>query len=458
MVSLRWVAGTWAVLILVAALLSRRFPRIRPYLRRENIGLLIALLGTYSLAPVVDAEEVLREPVIAERIARGALAAVALLITGPLLVSRLRSGLQVGHRAMAGIVIYIGVGLVSTVYSAAPLVSAAKIFEISAGLVPILAVAYGPEPRRRLGEMLVVVVIALTSLLSVGVLGFFLLPTTFAYVESRPGFLIRETLFAPFAHSNTISGLGAIVGVFALARALRSVELRALWWSAFVITTAALVLASGRQGVAMFLAGVIVVLFIERRRLFMFALGPAALTVFWTYQEEIVTALARNRPQSFTTLTGRIGFWEAAIVTWSEHPWTGWGFGSGGRFVVLNSIGRGYTSSLHSGFFEALTGVGLLGIIPLAYVLYRVVKWSLGAMRARTDLAAAVLIIPLSLRTGVSLGFGGWLTVEFAMFAILAALSDQSLRLRLLPRVGREDRPKPAESPVLEQVGGHLVR
>ena len=458
MVSLRWTAGTWIALILACFLLAKRVPRLRPYLSRENIGLLVALLGTYSLAPVVEAEEVLREPVVAERIARGALAAVSLLITAPLLISRLRKGTRPGNRSLAGLIAYIGVALASIAYSAAPLVTAAKVFELTAGLVPVLAVAYGPEPSRRLREMLTMVVLALAALLTVAVIGFFLLPSTFAYIESRPGFLLRETLFAPFAHSNTVSGLAAIVGVFALARALATGTARVLWWPVFVVAVVALVLASGRQGVAMFLAGAIVVLFVQRRRLFTYALGPAAFTVFWIYQQEIVAALSRDRPQSFTTLTGRIGFWEAAIETWAEHPWTGWGFGSGGRFVVLKSIGRGYTSSLHSGFFEALTGVGLLGAIPLAYVLFRVVRWSIRCPGKRFDVAAAALIVPLVLRTSVSLGFGGWLTAEFALFAILAALSDQELGRPPLSRPAVAARSAWAGSPTLEKVGSHTSR
>jgi hypothetical protein len=34
------------------------------------------------------------------------------------------------------------------------------------------------------------------------------------------------------------------------------------------------------------------------------------------------------------------------------------------------------------------------------------------------------LIVPLVIRTAVSPGFGGWLNVEFVLFALLAALSD----------------------------------
>jgi hypothetical protein len=73
---------------------------------------------------------------------------------------------------------------------------------------------------------------------------------------------------------------------------------------------------------------------------------------------------------------------------------------------------------------EALVGVGIFGLAGLLYALFEVVVWSIRNLRAET--ALATLIVPLALRTGVSQGFGGWLSVEFVLFALLVAIVDQS--------------------------------
>lgn len=427
MPGLAWTAAIWAVTYAIIFALRRQMPGLRALLSRENLAVMIALLGTFSIAGQTDTEEVLRNPVILERVLRGALSALAVVMAAPLLINRLRGGGRAGRRATAALVVYGAIALISTLYSAAPLVTAAKAFELGAGLVAVLAVVYGPEPRARLRNLLLLVILAHVSLVVVGVVGFFVIPDVFGFLESRPGFVSLRTLSPPYAHSNGMSSMSAIVGTYSIAQLLTRSNPRWLWAATSITGMIGLVLASGRQGLAMFVVGVAIVLWVVRRRLLVVALGPAVIALVWAYWDVILTAITRDRPDNFVTLTGRLGFWEAAVETWTNHMWTGFGYGSGGRFVVLESLGRGGISSLHSGYFEILTGVGILGAIPLLYALVRVVRWSLRMLAVRADVSAAVLIFPLMLRTGVSLGFGGWLTTELMLFAILAALADEDL-------------------------------
>jgi O-antigen ligase len=425
MTGLAWTAVIWGLMALTAFALRNRYPRLRAYYSRENLALLIALLGTFSVtAGLTEAEEVLRDPVVLERVVRGLLAGIALAIAGPILINRLRRPRAVGHRAIAAIVIYLGVALVSTLYSAAPLVTGAKIFEMGAGLTAVLAIAYGPDAKRRLGDTVTLVLVSQLALLAVGVVGFFLLPDMFGPFETRPGFVSPRTLAPPFMHSNAVSSASALVGTYALAKLLGRGPAKAFWATGLVISAMALILSSGRQGVAMALVGMALVLWIERRRLFALLIGPAAVLLFIAYQDQIIVALSRDRPSNWITLSGRLPWWEAAITAWERHPWTGWGYSTGGRFVALQSIGSDVVSSVHSGFLEVLVGVGILGAIPFLYALGRVVLWAAKKMRARADTALAVLIVPLVIRTAVSPGFGGWLNVEFVLFALLAALAD----------------------------------
>lgn len=431
-----WTAAIWGILLVAGSRYHRTAPHVRRWLTRENLALVVALLGTFSIAAQSDADEVLRQPLAIERIMRGGLAAMALAMVGPVLVSRVRS-YQPGHRSLVAVVAYLGVALVSTIYSAAPLVTAAKVFEMSAGVAPLVAIALGPEPRRRLVDTIHLLIALHAAQLAVAIVGFVALPEMFARLQGRPGFVNRFTLGAPYAHSNAISAYGAMLWVFSLANYFAHDGRRLLWVTSGTIGLLSVILASGRQGVAMALAGTAVVLWFQRRQMLLLFLGPATAALVVTFWDDLFSVLSRGRPENFTTLTGRLYWWEAAFDTWAAHPWTGWGYAAGGRFVALESIGRGTTSNVHSGYVEALVGVGILGMVPLVYLMVRVGVWSIRRMSTRADVAIAVLIVPLVLRTAVSQGFGGWLNTNFVLFVALAALVDRDQIDRRLARLRR---------------------
>lgn len=418
-----WVAVICIGFFTIFSRFRRRDQVVADWFGREQLALILALLGTFSIASgTTDTDEVLRDPVTIERAVRGGLAVLALLIVAPALVNRIRSYTP-GHRALTGLLAYVGVALVSTIYSAAPLVTAAKVLELTAGLAPILAIALGPEPGRRLRNTAILMIGLVSAMLTVTVVGFVALPSVFRTFGSRPGFVIQETLVSPYLHNNGLAALGALIAVFAAARMLRSSDHRRLWSSVAVVGVLNVVLAAGRQGVIILLVGLAIVLWSTRRTLLVGLVVPAAAWITYEYGDTLFDIFARNRPQNLGTLSGRVGWWEVALETWSAHPWTGWGYGAGGRFVALASIGR-TTSSVHSGYIETLVGVGIIGIVGLIYALAEVLVWSFRNLR--TETALATLIFPLALRTAVSQGFGGWLNIEFVLFALLVAIVDQN--------------------------------
>lgn len=448
-----WTSVIWGVLLVVIYRSRRTPPEVRRWLTRENLAVIVALLGTFSIAAQTDADEVLRQPLAIERIVRGGLAALALAMVGPVLVNRIRA-YQPGHRSLVAVFAYLVWAGISTIYSAAPLVTAAKVFELTAGVAPLVAIALGPEPRRHLRNTVYLLMALHGVLLAVAVVGFFAVPSLFARAQGRPGFLGSHILAAPYAHNNAISAYGAMLLVFSLAMFFDRKGSRGFWLGSGVVGLLAVVLASGRQGVGMALAGAAVVLWFQRRQLLLLLLGPAIAASIYIFRHELFDALSRGRPENFTNLTGRLYWWEAAIDTWAAHPWTGWGYAAGGRFVALESIGRGTTSNVHSGYVEALVGVGILGMVPLVYLVVRILIWSVRTMAARTDVAIAVLIVPLMLRTAVSQGFGGWLNTNFLLFVALAILADRDQIDRRLA-LRRHFRPalEPSRPPVRPPIG-----
>ena len=447
-----WAASIWCVVLIAFWLRDRRLPQDQRTVTREALAMLIALIGTHSIVAGTDADEILRDPVAAERVLRGALSGVAILLAAPPLIHRLRTNRVHGHRGLMALTGYLGIAAISIAYSAAPVVSAAKALEFGAGLAAICAMALSVDGRQSLMRTVNLLVALESALLTVAVAGFFIFPSTFAVLLPRPGFISNFTMASPYTHPNGLASIGALAGAYALARFLQGKGVdrnRYVWLPVAAIGLMGTVLSSGRQGVAIWLGSVLVLLLILRPRMLVFAIVPVAAWIIASFGETIWLALLRNRPTTLGTLTGRTVWWGAAIDAWRDHPWTGWGYGVGGRFVALESLGRSTSSNLHSGYFEALVGLGILGLIPLLYALVRTCVWSVGSLLRRTEVHIAILIVPLVLRTAVAQGFGAWLNFELLLFASLVGIADRSwiARRLALPKTDLQ-RIMPAVEPV----------
>jgi O-antigen ligase len=235
---------------------------------------------------------------------------------------------------------------------------------------------------------------------------------------------------APFAHPNGLSAIAALIAAYAYANLLQRNRPTLGWGFAFLVGTIGTVLAAGRQGVAIWFLSIVVLSVAHQRLISLVVIIPALALGITGWWNEILMVLARGRPQSLTSLSGRIGWWQGALDVWSVHPWTGYGYGAGGRFVALSSLGHSATSSVHNGYLEALVGVGLLGFLPLLYVVGRNMRWSVERLRVRNETEIGILMIPLLLRTAVSLGFAGWLNQDVIMLVCLTALVDLDRRVQ----------------------------
>ena len=436
-----WAAGIWVVTLGLWYWLDTRAGRSKAWLNRESVAVILALLGTKAIAANTSAEEILRDPAVIERIVRGGLAMLALLVAVPILIQRLRNpDRETGFRNLTVVIAYLGILSVTTLYSVAPLVTGAKALEMGAGAAAVLAAAFAPDGRRRLRDMVVTVIVLEAALLIASIIGFFALPETFSRLDVRPGFLGELTMRAPWAHSNYLSAIGALVASFALAWALeaKAKSHRIFLIVLFLMGISGTVLAAGRQGVIILLASVSVLLWFRRRALFAIAIGPAIAATLWLTWESAVEVFARGRPENLLTLTGRLGWWQSALDAWAVHPWTGYGFGAGGRFVALANVGRSQGSNVHSGYVETLVGVGILGALPLVIAVLVVAGWSIGALRNGRDVPFAILIVPMAIHTSVAQGFGGWLNAEFILLVCLVGITDWWRREQSMARTRKE--------------------
>jgi len=434
MSSLLWTLAVYAGTVLIAWRL--RLVKLRTVEdRRVLLAILLVLAGAHSTAVRTGAEDVAANPVVIETAMRGLLDLLALLVVVPLL-PRADWRRTVGDNLGAMFLIaYLAVAGISTLYSVAPIVTAGKAFELAVGLIVILT-AVGMEPGGATGRVqsfVRTVVLFEAGLLITALAGFFLMPQTFSLVEARPGFFLPQILTSPYAHSNGLSSMGALVSAYGFAEfwAAEAGQARRLWLGLGVLGAICAALASGRQGAVIWIASMAVLLWVCKRRWFLILVAPTAVALAVAYRDVLLAVLSRGQASvTLATWSGRLEFWDAALEVWEQHPWLGYGFGAGGRFVALESIGEDAVGSLHSGYMEALTGVGIVGVVPLGLAIALMVVWAIRCLRARRLVSMAILVIPLLIRTFVSTGFGGWLNGEFLIFAALVLVAREHRRRR----------------------------
>jgi O-antigen ligase len=126
-------------------------------------------------------------------------------------------------------------------------------------------------------------------------------------------------------------------------------------------------------------------------------------------------------------LSGRTVVWAAAVHQFEEHPILGVGGGVGGK-MVISHIGNMYLeemSSLHNGFLEVLTGLGIAGFVLGASMMV-IASWRAWSAWSRHPEFAGtyVLILHVWMTTIMSTGLLGWMGYEVALFLCIATNLD----------------------------------
>jgi len=426
---LSWTVGVWAVALIVLAPAGwRSVLRARSFgLTRAQWGLLFVLIGSHSHAAPTTAEEVLADPVVAERLIRGAFDALALLLIAPALINAIRRSRPLKTPGLTALTAYGMIAGVSVLYSIAFTVTVGKVFELAAVLAPLWLIALGPDPAKEFRSTARLFVFLEAALVGVAVIGFFLLPSSFLSTDGRPGFITSRTMGSPYAHFDGLSAGSALIFAYALASVLNATDRRArLGWAALALMgTLGMLLTSGRQGLIIWLVSAAVLLWFHRRKLLLLLIAPATALVVWANWEALWSIVTRDQAAAnISTWSGRLIWWGVGLDTASTHPLTGFGFGAGGRWAALQQISQDSASSIHNGYLEALLGVGIIGLTLLLIPVVRVAIWSFRNLVARIDTPYAILIVPLLLHTFVSLGFGGWVNADLVLLACLAGVAD----------------------------------
>jgi len=175
----------------------------------------------------------------------------------------------------------------------------------------------------------------------------------------------------PMIGANGIGTTGAILTLVCISRLLSrdsSKGGRAWYWAVIVFGVASMIVSHTRNAVGGFILGLAVILVLTKKKWILFALASLVtpLLALTPIGAIVVTYLRRGQDNdALRGLSSRTDFWAYAWEQLTHHPLTGLGAYAGGRFGVLEKIGRIDTGALHSDWVDTLVGTSFWGVLAL---------------------------------------------------------------------------------------------
>ncbi len=348
------------------------------------------------------------------------LIAFLLLLLRPRIAGMRMTDLRFAYAAFA--LLYLASALwseqrIQTIGKAAELLLAGMVF---------FEASQGDHPIQQVEGLRQIILLTTSTLGLLAVLGFALRIPTF--IQHRPGLITSTTANAPFLSGN---GLGYVASALFLVVFAEWHSGRIRWRAAFGQLALALALFSvsaSRTSLGILLLSILLVVFKRSKLTGALAVGGVLLGgfLFWT---GVLSFLQGHQAASanIATLSGRTVVWSAAVRQFETHPILGVGGGIGGK-VVIAHIGNTYLeemSSLHNGFLEVLTGLGLIGFLISSYMLLMTTWRAWTTWNTHPEFAGTyVLIIHVWMTTTMSTGILGWMGYEVAFFLCILTNLD----------------------------------
>ncbi len=248
-----------------------------------------------------------------------------------------------------------------------------------------------------------------------------------AFVQHRAGLISSSTAQAPFLSGNGLGYVSSALLLVVIAewQAKRIPGKAAIWQLLFGL--ALFSFSASRTSFGILLLTILLVIF-KRSKIIAALVTMGVLLGAFLFWSGILSRLQGHQNSSdFVTLSGRTVVWTAAVRQFEQHPIIGVGGGIGGK-VVIAHIGNMYLeemSSLHNGFLEVLTGLGLVGFILGTYMLVATTLKAWVAWDKNPEYAGTyVLIIHVWMTTIMSTGILGWMGYEEALFLCIVSNID----------------------------------
>jgi O-antigen ligase len=345
--------------------------------------------------------------------------AFLLLLFKPRVAPMRDTDLRLGYLAFAGLY------FISTTWSQIPIQTLGKSAELLLAGMVFFEASRGENAVARIEGLRQITLLVMSLLGTLAVLGFCL--RLHAFIQNRPGLISSTTAQAPFLSGN---GLGYVASALVLVviaewqahRIRGKAAIPQLFFALCLFSVSA-----SRTSFGILLLSVLLVIFKRSKMIGVLSVsGVAVMGIL--FSTEVVSRLQGHQASSsFVTLSGRTIVWTAAVRQFEKYPLLGVGGGVGGK-MVISHIGNLYLeemSSLHNGFLEVLTGLGIIGFILGSALLVVASFRAWSAWNLHPEFAGTyVLIIHVWMTTIMSTGLLGWMGYEVAIFLCIISNVD----------------------------------
>lgn len=317
-------------------------------------------------------------------------------------------------KAMDFLLFYLLICAASILWSVNGIQTAVKVVEIFVDLFLIAAICKKEgsyEAFDKMMKTLMCTCIVVQISIFIGMLFF---PGTY-FSSSRGALGVKLT--GGIVSANSVGG----ICVFTLICLLNTYQMshKKIY---FIISVIELVLCQARTSMVSILLVMIIYAIKSRNKIAYLGVAFCALiAVYLNFDFFSAYFLRGTDPLNMQTMSGRTVMWENAKLLIKQKPLLGYGFGAGGE--IVSKLNNGMTS-LHSGIYECIMGVGYIGFIllvltyvcVLVYYFKMVIKYGIKNM-----IFDGMLLIDLSIRTYMSTGIGGWHSHTIMVWFLLVA-------------------------------------
>lgn len=199
---------------------------------------------------------------------------------------------------------------------------------------------------------------------------------------------------------------GICVFVLAALMNMKDIKYRKIFMSIAIVE---LLLCQARTSLISFSLIALFVFFRTKNKFLYISAGLIVGLLTFKYRDYVYKYFLRGSDAlNMKTMSGRTVMWNNAKSMIAQKPWFGYGFGSGGEIISLQNNGM---TSLHSGIYETLIGVGYIGfsllviiyLFMLAILIRNIILHGL-----KNNVLEIMLFSDLTIRSYMSTGIGGW--------------------------------------------------
>ena len=371
---------TLAIFIMITSLPGLREWRSSIISRRHASFFVILPLATVFLGSAEAAQigSLLSDPI---RIAR-AIAIISLFLLSLFSIAQHIESWKLSGAGARWVSYFFLFCLISATWSSNPIISAWKGFEALTLSLSIISIAHTLQTKNDIRWLLNLISACLLFLALTVLVGLMLYPSE---AIKNPESLNTTSYFAvrglvPIMNPASVGSIAALLLISAFSSTLilklfATARNNVGFWLVSGIAIAVMLLGHSRTPIFACMLAIIGILFFAKKTKQMLFVGIAGslILIASTAIDFVLAYIYRGQTaDSFASLTGRLNFWEGAVLDLiSEAPFFGHGYYAGFR----EAFG---VASLDNSYLAVTAGVGLAGllifIIPIIYILITLLK------------------------------------------------------------------------------------